>query len=105
MCEEALLETWRRRSKLAKKQNLNMQKRLQEEEVLTSSNSTWNPGSPRRRIPIESIAEKAWQITQSSDTKGKNLEQTMLSLAKENGCTKDKEDMAKKCGRKKKERS
>ena len=47
---------------------------------------------------IESIAEKAWQLTQSSNTKGQTLKQdwdTSMSLAKENGWTKDTENMAK----------
>ena len=55
---------------------------------------SWEPTEKN----IEAIDEKAWQLTQSSNTKGQKLEQdwdTLLSLANENGRTKDKKDMAK----------
>ena len=82
------------------------QKRLQEEEVwkvLEQHMETWEPAERK----IEAIAEKAWQLTQRSDTQGKNLEQdwdSFLRLAKESGRTKDIEEMA-KVWKDKKERS
>ena len=42
------------------------------------------------------MAEKAWQLSQRINTKGKKLEQvwdSVLSLAKDNGWEKDKEEM------------
>ena len=44
------------------------------------------------------IAEKAWQVSRSSDTRGQKLEQDwggLLNLAKENGWAKDREEISK----------
>ena len=48
------------------------QRRLQDEEVwkMVEQNSVWKLGRPTEKN-IDSIAERTWQMTQSSDTTGK----------------------------------
>ena len=70
-----------------------------ESSVFERHEATWDPTARK----TEAIAEKAWQLSQSNNTKGQQVAQdwNIHLMAKENGWSKDKEGTNKICTEKK----